>query len=96
LGALASGRTREVFDRRGRELAGSAAAPGSFTSLPTSLWNEPMILAPPPQTHVRKKLESRCDGTAAFNLNGSRVGELTVFLDRVAALDRGPGKPVEV
>ena len=55
-----------------------------------------MILAPPPQTHVRKKLESRCDGTAAFNLNGSRVGELTEFLDRCVALDHVAGKPVEV
>ena len=66
----------------------------------TSLENEPNHLAHPPHTHVRKKLEpwraARHDPAAACNLNGSRVGELTEFLDRVAAFDRGPGKPVEV
>ena len=39
---------------------------------------------------------ARNDRAANFNLNGSRVGELTEFLDRDAAFDRVPGKPVEV
>jgi hypothetical protein len=38
----------------------------------------------------------RNEAAAVLNLNGQRVGELTVFLDRAAALDRVPGKPVEV
>jgi hypothetical protein len=57
LGTLASGRQREVADRRGRELEGSQPPPARFISPRTSLGNEENILAHPPQTHVRKKLE---------------------------------------
>lgn len=39
---------------------------------------------------------ARNSRAADVNLNGQRVGELNVFLDRAAALDRGPGKSVEV
>jgi hypothetical protein len=57
LGTLASGRQREVADRRGRELEGSQPPPARFISPRTSLGNEENNLAHPPQTHVRKKLE---------------------------------------
>jgi len=57
-------------------------------------------LAHPPHPHVRKKLEPEVPSgdqrAAVFDLNGSRVGELTVFLDRRVALDHAAGKPVEV
>ena len=58
-------------------------------------------MAHPPHTHVRKKLEpwrssTRHDPTAEIKLNGKRVGELTVFLDRCVAFDHVAGKPVEV
>ena len=110
MGAVASGPTGGVCDRRGRELW-LAARPRLVYLAKTSLENEPNHLAHPPHTHVRKKLEpwraARHDPAAACNLNGSRVGELTEFLDRDAArraeaawrrrtLDRVPGKPVEV
>jgi len=74
LGAVASGRQRAVADRRGRELEGSQPPPARVTAQRTSLANEQNNLAPPPQTHVRKKLASwhspGNDPTAACNLNG--------------------------
>ena len=80
---------RRGFDRRGARAAARQLAPGSLSSQRTSLGNEVNILAPPPQTHVRKKLEpwrsAGNDPVTVFKLNGSRVGELTVFLDRAAA-----------
>jgi hypothetical protein len=91
--------TRGACDRRGRELW-LAACPRLGYLARNITRERTNYLAPPPQTHVRKKLEpwrsTGNDPAAAFNLNGSRVGELKVFLDRAAALDRGPGKPGEV
>jgi hypothetical protein len=66
LGALAGGQHGRVFDRRGRELNGSATAPGSFT-LPTTSPRNEKILEYPPLGHVRKKLESRSDGAAVIS-----------------------------
>ena len=66
-----------MFDRRGARALGLAIAP-RLGYLANNITRERTKnnLAPPPQTHVRKKLESRTDGTAEINLNGSRVGEL--------------------
>ena len=59
-----------VVGRRGRELNGSAFAPGSFSwPTPGPLHNLGMKkhLEYPPPGHVRKKLESRSDGTAVIS-----------------------------
>jgi len=89
LGPVASGRNREPFDRRGREREGSLSPPARLACKRNLLWNEEKDLAHPPQPHVRKKLEpwrsQWNDPAAVGNLNGPRVGELTVFLDRAAA-----------
>lgn len=76
-------------------------SPAAFSSRPehhSGTKNED--LAHPPHPHLHKKLEPwrsvGNDPAAVVVLNGQRVGELTVFLDRAEALDRGPGKPVEV
>ena len=66
------GRGRQRSNLRGVRPPGArafrlAAAPGSLTSPTISLWNELTILAHPPHTHVRKKLESRPGGTAVLN-----------------------------
>jgi len=56
-----------------------------------------LILEHPPQRHVRNKLESRSDGTAAINFEWIALGwNCREFLDRVVALDHDAGKPVEV
>ncbi len=76
--------------------SGSTHAPGSLYPAHHITLERTKTLALPPHPHIHKKLESRLDGTAAFDLNGQRVGELTAFLDRDAALDRAPGKSAEV
>jgi hypothetical protein len=70
------------WGRRGRELR-LAAAPGCFylaADLPLERTKNKNDLAPPPQTHVRKKLEPEVPSgnqrAADFALNGQRVGEL--------------------
>jgi hypothetical protein len=68
LGSLASGPDRKVFDRRGRELNGSAFAPGWLYLANDITTERKDILATPPQPHVRKKLEP--GWAAVFDLNG--------------------------
>jgi hypothetical protein len=94
---------REVRPPGARALGLGPPPPARSISRPTSLWNErrqTIWRLRPRRTSAKNwspQLRQATQRAAAIALNGQRVGELKrEFLDRAAAFDRSPGKPVEV